>query len=189
MRISSFLKHGMGVWWKNEEGGMKFLDVDNDPDFQPQGPQLHHYRNITLPDVYHQISQDWNTILHTDTTLPIPSIRLYDTDGNYKRSVSFFATDIGVTPLNSMQTSPEDVCLPSSPVSIQTSSEAVEISMETFTDGHIFTPVKMCVPSLPHSAHQPLPRQLRSAWKYPQKDLKLQCAPPLRHKRIVFPVV
>ena len=135
MRISSFLKHGMGVWWKNEEGGVKFLDGDNDPDFQPQGPQLHHYRSITLPDVYHQISQDWNTILYTNTTLPTPSIRLYDADGNYERSVSFFASDIDMTPLNSMQTSPEDVCLPSGPVSIVTSSEAVEISMKTSTEG------------------------------------------------------
>ena len=70
MRISSFLKHGKGIWWEEEEDSVKFLDGDNDPDFKPKGPKLHHFHANSLTDVYHQASQDWSVILQTQTILP-----------------------------------------------------------------------------------------------------------------------
>ena len=88
MRISSYLKHGEGIWWKREEGGFRFLDGFSDPDTQPVGPPLDHFRNTTLPDVYHKRSADWDAILHTKVALPSPSIRLYDSDGNYQETSS-----------------------------------------------------------------------------------------------------
>ena len=64
MRISSYLKHGEGIWWKNKPEGVRFLDGADDPNVHPLGPQLDHFRNTTLPDVYRKASQDWDTILH-----------------------------------------------------------------------------------------------------------------------------
>ena len=88
MRISSYLKHGEGIWGKREEGGFRFLDGFRDPDAQPVGPPLDHFRNTTLPDVYHKRSADWYAILHTKVAQPSPSIRLYDSDGNYQETSS-----------------------------------------------------------------------------------------------------
>ena len=45
MRISSSLKHGESVWWKKEEGGVKFFHSDKDPDYHSVGPQLQHFRS------------------------------------------------------------------------------------------------------------------------------------------------
>ena len=91
MRISSYLKHGEGIWWKNEPEGVRFLDGADDPNVHPLGPQLDHFRNTTLPDVYRKASQDWDTILHNKITLPSPNIRLYDSDGNFQNTRSYFS--------------------------------------------------------------------------------------------------
>ena len=88
MRISSYLMHGEGVWWKREEEGFRFLDGVNDPDSHAIGPPLDHFRSKTLPDVYCKRSQDWDSILHAKVTLPSPSIRQYDSDGNYQNTSS-----------------------------------------------------------------------------------------------------
>ena len=86
MRISSYLKHGEGIWWIKEQRGVRFFDSANDPPFQSLGPRLLHFNSTTLPDVYRQISQDWDIIHHNNITLPSPCIRLYDSDGNFERT-------------------------------------------------------------------------------------------------------
>ena len=69
--------------WKQKEEGYKFLDSDSDLAFHTAGPSLMHFRNTILPTVYNQSAQVWNAIVSSNTTLPTPSIRLYDDDGNY----------------------------------------------------------------------------------------------------------
>ena len=125
MRISSYLKHGEGVWWKKEEHGVRFLDGANDPHFQPLGPQLHHFRSTTLPDVYRQTSQDWNTILRTNTPLPTPSVQLYSPVTSMQSASEQLETTF--TPLTSIQTvseQPETILSPLT--SMQAASEQPE---------------------------------------------------------------
>ena len=88
MRISSYVKHGEGIWWQKKEDGFKFNDSADDPDFHPNGPHLDHFRSSTLPDVYCKMSQDWDSILQERVELPSPSIRFYNADGNYEYSTS-----------------------------------------------------------------------------------------------------
>ena len=82
-RISTYLEHGEGVWWKQKEEGYKFLDSDSDHAFHTAGPSLMHFRDTILPTVYNQSARVWNAIVSSNTTLPTPSISLYDDDGNY----------------------------------------------------------------------------------------------------------
>ena len=125
MRISCYLKHGKGIWWKQIENGVKFLDGDNDPDYKPEGPQLHHFRSN---DVYRHASQDWSTIL-LNTILPTPSIRLYDAIGNYQSTITFADESHHATSLENMTYSPP-------PLRIQSNSG---------TEMHIFSnKVPMC---------------------------------------------
>lgn len=86
--ISSYLKHGQGIWWQEEREGYRFLDSDSDHQFHAEGPKLQHFCTCTLPDIYQQCSKDWDTILQKKITLPSPGIRLYDTDGNYLTTTS-----------------------------------------------------------------------------------------------------
>ena len=89
MRISSYLKHGKGIWWKSEENRIRFLDSANDPAYQSVGPKLLHFRENTLPDVlYRQASQDWNIIQQHKVTLPSTSIRLYNANGDFERTTT-----------------------------------------------------------------------------------------------------
>ena len=93
MRISSYLKHGKGIWWKSEENGIRFLDSATDPAYQSLGPKLLNFRENTLPDVYKQASQDWNIIQQHKVALPSTSIRLYDANGDFETTTSEFSTE------------------------------------------------------------------------------------------------
>ena len=44
-RISDFLLPGQGVWWKRVDGGIKFFDGENCPDYHGEGPIPLHYRS------------------------------------------------------------------------------------------------------------------------------------------------
>ena len=47
-RISPYLEHGEGAWWKAVDDGYRFLDSDNDPANQSCGPTLMHFRNTSV---------------------------------------------------------------------------------------------------------------------------------------------
>lgn len=47
-RISHYLLHGTGKWWKETETGYQFLDSDQDPPIHPEGPHLQHFRTTSL---------------------------------------------------------------------------------------------------------------------------------------------
>lgn len=50
-RISHYLLRGKGTWWKETEAGYQFLDSDQDPPIQPEGPPLRHFRTTSLKEV------------------------------------------------------------------------------------------------------------------------------------------
>ena len=81
-RISPYLQHGEGVWWKAIDGGYQFLDSDKDAATHPCGPTLSHYRNTSIQDVWDLSRAVWKSILDSKTTLPTPYIRLFE-DDNY----------------------------------------------------------------------------------------------------------
>ena len=88
MRISSYLKHGEGIWWKREQDGVRLFDSDNDPSSHSEDPCLLHFCSTTFPDIYRQASQDWHFILQQTLPLPSPHIHFYDTDGNFEKTAS-----------------------------------------------------------------------------------------------------
>ncbi len=81
-RISMYLKRGEGVWWKIENNNYLFSDSDNDPNTQPQGPTLQHFRDTNLSKISEESNTDWAEILESSTKLPTPFIRVFK-DGTY----------------------------------------------------------------------------------------------------------
>ena len=59
------------MWWKQTAEGYLFLDGDSDPPTQPSGPQLRHFRSVTLKDVYTSAHKVWDQLLETQTTTGI----------------------------------------------------------------------------------------------------------------------
>lgn len=81
-RISHYLIHGRGTWWKEIEEGYKFLDGDNDPKSQPSGPQLRHFRSVTLKEVNTSALEVWDQLLQDKIELPTTGIVLYNKAGD-----------------------------------------------------------------------------------------------------------
>ena len=81
-RVSKFLLHGEGVWWKIRESGYEFLDGFEAVN-QTQGPMLLHYRETCLSDVQNQNEMAWNELVAKQVPLPTPYIRRYDRNGEY----------------------------------------------------------------------------------------------------------
>ena len=83
-RISPFLMLGENVWWSQTETEFQFFDSDTDPEQQPEGPSLLHFRDHMLPDIFSRHTDAWNAILQDESiVIPALSIRLYDNDGNF----------------------------------------------------------------------------------------------------------
>ena len=62
-RISPFLVCGKDVWWCTDEEGYVFKDGNSDPEYQPAGPNLFHFRDTYLPQVYARQKECWETII------------------------------------------------------------------------------------------------------------------------------
>ena len=152
MRISSYLKHGEGVWWQKKDDGFQFNDGADDLDFHSTGPHLDHFRSTTLPDVYRKMSQDWDIILQEKVKLPSPRIRVYNTDGHYQYSTSSlslptpFSDEWCTTSNNALQISPS-------------SSDAVETTLHNFQTSSVPpTDLQVCeYQSDPSELHEPAP--------------------------------
>jgi hypothetical protein len=81
-RISHYLIHGRGTWWKETTEGYKFLDGDSDPKLQPSGPQLRHFRSVTLKEVNTNAVEVWDQLLRDKIELPTTGIVLYNEAGD-----------------------------------------------------------------------------------------------------------
>ena len=82
-RLSPYFLPSKGVWWQTTEEGYKFLDGTAEPAERCEGPPLHHFRDTTLEQVYKQKESIWPQIIEKRVVLPVPYIKLYDTDGQY----------------------------------------------------------------------------------------------------------
>ena len=71
-----------GTWWKETEEGYKFLDGDSDPKSQPSGPQLRHFRSVTLKEVNTSAVKVWDQLLQDKIELPTTGIVLYNKAGD-----------------------------------------------------------------------------------------------------------
>ena len=74
-RITIFLEHGQ-TWWKETDTGYMFHDSDSDPDVQPEGPTIMHFRSTKIPTVHTHAKETWRKIITNNITLPAPSIKL-----------------------------------------------------------------------------------------------------------------
>ena len=81
-RISHYLVHGKGVWWKETEGGYQFLDGDDDLTVHTEGPHLRHFRSVQLKEVTVHSCTVWDETLAAKVELPTSGIMLYDKNGN-----------------------------------------------------------------------------------------------------------
>lgn len=59
-----------------------FFDSDKDSNYSLHGPNLMHFRNATIQQVYNQSKKKWTNIIEQKTVLPTPYIRLFK-DGLY----------------------------------------------------------------------------------------------------------
>ena len=94
-RISDFLLSGPGVWWQHTPGGIEFLDGDHSPSQHPEGPQMHHFRSISLPDIDMYLHSKWEEWCYGHVPLPATYIRQYHSDGSLS---TITTSDVQVTP-------------------------------------------------------------------------------------------
>ncbi len=83
-RISTYLVCGKGIWWEETQDSYIFYDSDSNANCHPEGPTLMHFRDSNLSEVETLANDTWKDIVQKKTPLPIPSIKLYDDQGNYK---------------------------------------------------------------------------------------------------------
>ena len=81
-RISHYLLHGTGKWWKETETSYQFLDSDQDPPIHPEGPHLRLFRTISLKEVTTSAKTVWDQVLAKGIELPTTGIVLYDQSDN-----------------------------------------------------------------------------------------------------------
>ena len=81
-RIGPFLEQGIGVWWRSTNESYEFFDSNDEPNFKQQGPNLQHYRDTKLEEIYEKKKVVWEKILEEETILPTPYIKLYNSQGH-----------------------------------------------------------------------------------------------------------
>ena len=82
--ISDFLLCGKVVWWHVNEDGKEivFHDGKGWPDFQEQGPPLHHFRSSSFESEGSYLKEKWEECLSRGNLhLPIRKVKVYNTDG------------------------------------------------------------------------------------------------------------
>ena len=86
-RISDFMMHGPGVWWKHHKDGIEFLDGPDEDSSKVQGPFLHHFRSCSLKDEETFLKECWDACITNTIPLPLCSPRVYDQTGTLHEHV------------------------------------------------------------------------------------------------------
>ena len=78
-RISLFLRPGDGVWWQPVTQGYEFFDGTEEPDTHQEGPELQHFRDVTLQQIYNMKKSVWQEVCEQKhhTTYPIHQTIFY----------------------------------------------------------------------------------------------------------------
>ena len=68
--IADFLKPGGGVWWKEMEDHIEFLDGPEETCFRQEGPKLHHFRSTSITKEQELLENCWNKCLYDKVKIP-----------------------------------------------------------------------------------------------------------------------
>ena len=80
-RISDYLVHGPGVWWKYHSDSIEFIDGPDEDDSKSQGPPLHHFRSVNLKEEEVYLEENWDVCIRNNIPLPLCTPRVYDSEG------------------------------------------------------------------------------------------------------------
>ena len=80
-RISDFLIHGPGVWWKETPDAIMFLDGTDQPDYRDEGPTLQSFRSVSSMDIDLFLQEQWEACCSSGIVLPATRLRYYNQDG------------------------------------------------------------------------------------------------------------
>ena len=73
--IADFLKPGEGVWWKEMEDHIEFLDGPDETCFRQEGPKLHHFRSTSITKEQELLEICWDKCLHDKVKIPATKLR------------------------------------------------------------------------------------------------------------------
>ena len=79
-RISDYLYCGEGVWWKDDPYGIEFFDGNQNPDFQPLGLTLKHFRSSSLKKIEEELKQYWEKCISENVSLPTDIVNKSDNE-------------------------------------------------------------------------------------------------------------
>ena len=88
-RIGPYLITGKGIWWSINSNSYNFHDADDDENAHEEGPQLLHFRDNNLDQLWKRNEQIWEQILERRVALPTPCIKLYDNKGKLMETRTF----------------------------------------------------------------------------------------------------
>ena len=90
-RIADFLVEGEDCYWKRIEGGIEFLDSNDDGNRAE--PKLQHFRSSLENDVHRSLEQSWckvvDMVKEGTITCPLEKLVIYE-DGEIKEKISKF---------------------------------------------------------------------------------------------------
>ncbi len=87
-RISSFLKHGPGIWWHKVDGGYEFHDGSTEHDYR-NGPSLLHCRDTTTQEIQKKQRTAWKEICDSKTEIPITFVTIFQENGDFSERITY----------------------------------------------------------------------------------------------------
>ena len=81
-RIGDYLLTGPGIWWRETDTYIEFLDGDDEPESRSEGPLLKHFSDTSLPSLQLFLFQCWERCITEDIKLPLETIRKYSASGD-----------------------------------------------------------------------------------------------------------
>ena len=79
-RICDFLLVGEGIWWRCQNGDIKFLDAKENPETS-RGPTVHHFRSSNFKKEAY-LKHCWELCLKKKLKLPIEVFHVENAEGN-----------------------------------------------------------------------------------------------------------
>ena len=110
-RISDFLLPGEGVWWRRDLRGVEFFDGQDEVDYRPEGPFLHHFRFSNMKIEQDYLAESWRKCLSDETIIPHIVLTCRDEANNEDKEINTgFFDDGGDNDEDDLPTDPADNC-------------------------------------------------------------------------------
>ena len=81
-RISDYLVHGPGVWWKCHSESIEFVDGPDEDDSKCVRPPLHHFRSVNLKEEEAYLEENWDICIRNNIPLPLCTPKVYNSEGD-----------------------------------------------------------------------------------------------------------